>query len=118
MLLKRTAEQIVNDELDFLVDGVTGAPPIKRAVHARPANWEIIADEANIYGTDAAIRTYKSVFGDATMAASVKRISRWRQDLKKRNAPTQKKAILAYSSAIDTELFDLMVIRRSAGIFL
>ena len=63
------AEQIVNDGLDFLVDGVIRAPSKKRLLHARPVNWVIIVEEANIYGSYAAIRASKSVFGNATSQA-------------------------------------------------
>ena len=44
-----TAEQNVNDELDFIVDGLDeDVPSAKRILHTRPANWEIIAEEAEI----------------------------------------------------------------------
>ena len=49
--VERTAEQNVNDELDFIVDGLDeDVPYAKRILHTRPANWEIIAEEAEIYG--------------------------------------------------------------------
>ena len=49
--VERTAEQNVNDEVDFIVDGLDeGVPYAKRFLHTRPANWEIIAEEAKIYG--------------------------------------------------------------------
>ena len=35
--------QNVNDELDFIVDGLDeDVPYAKRILHTRPANWEII----------------------------------------------------------------------------
>ena len=47
--VERTAEQNVNDEVDFIVDGLDeGVPYAKRFLHTRPANWEIIAEEAEI----------------------------------------------------------------------
>ena len=38
VIVERTAERAINDEIDFLVDRVGEAPITKRVLHFRPAN--------------------------------------------------------------------------------
>ena len=87
----------------------------KRILHSRPSNWEIIADEANIYGNYSTIRTHQEVFSDASSLASYKRLSRWKKHLKNGEEPNMNKFHLAYSKEIDKELFDTALERRNEG---
>ena len=115
--VERSAEQNVNDELDFIVYGLDeDVPYAKRILHTRPANWEIIAEEAEIYGNYSTVKTYASTFANATSIAATRRLNRWKYDLKNGKVSKTRKAILAYSREIDVELFDLVTIRRSAGL--
>ena len=115
--VERTAEQNVSDELDFIIDGLDeDVPYAKRILHTRPANWEIIAEEAKIYGNYSTLTMYASVFANATSIPATRRLNRWKCDLKNGKVSKTRKAILAYSREIDVELFDLVTIRRSAGL--
>ena len=92
------------------------SPHAKRIHHARPVNWEIIAEEAKIYGNYSTLKTYASVFANATSIAATRRLNRWKCDLKNGKVSETRKAILAYSREIDVELSDLVTIRGSAGL--
>ena len=78
-----TAVQIVDEAIDGVVNCLDAAVASKkRILHSRPSNWEIIADEANIYGKYSTIRTYQEVFSDASSLASNKqmeeRLKKWK----------------------------------------
>ena len=114
--VKKTVVQMVDEAIDSVVNCLD-APfaSTKRILHSRPSNWEIIADEANIYGNYSTIRTYQEVFSDATSLASNKRLSRWKKDLKVGKQPNMNKFHLAYSKEIDKELFDTALARGNEG---
>ena len=114
--VKKTAVEIVNEAIDSVVNCLD-APfaSKKRILHSRPSNWDIIADEANMYGNYSTIRTYQEVFSAASSYASNKRLSRWKKDLKVGKQPNINKFHLAYSKEIDKELFDAALERRNEG---
>ena len=114
---EETAVQVVNEEINSVINCLDAdeAPIKKRILHARPTNWAIIAEGANIYGNYSTIRTYQAVFSNASSVTSNKRLSRWRKDLKDGKQPNQNKYHLAYSSEIDKELFEAVLVRRSEG---
>ena len=63
-----------------------------------------------IYGDYSTLKTYASVFANATSIAATRPLNRWKCNLKNGKISKTRKAMLAYSHEIDVELFDLVTI--------
>ena len=70
--------------------------------------------QKQIYGNYSTLKTYASVFANATSIAATRCLNRWKCDLKNGKVSKTRKAILAYSREIDVELFDLVTIRSDS----
>ena len=75
---ERTDEQKVQDDTDSVVEDLSVVPTMpKNGVkrHKRPPNWEDIADEAEVWGNDAAMANFASDFDGASDTIKYQRLN-------------------------------------------
>jgi hypothetical protein len=93
-------------------------PFIKR--QKRPPNWEDIADDALVYGNDAAIKSFPEEFIGASTTAKYQRLNQWKKDVK------VKKVVFtyhgkqvgppSYGNEIDLQLLQDCLTTRESGL--
>ena len=101
---ERTDEQKVQDEIDAVAEDipdVPSAPKIHVKRHQRPANWEDIADDAEVYGNDAAIANFSSAFEGSSDTANYQRVNQWKKDLKAKKVFSTSHGPPSYGKEID-----------------
>lgn len=89
----RSDEQIVQDAIDEIAEDIPDVIIQARVFmkrQKRPVNWEDIADDAQVYGNDAAIANFPDEFIGASVTAKYQRLNQWKKDVK------AKKVIFAY----------------------
>lgn len=116
---ERTDEQKVQDDIDSVLEDVPVAPAMpKNGVkrHRRPPNWEDIADEAEIWGNDAALANFASDFDGASQTAKYQRLNQWKKDLKDKKVSSVYQGQPSYGSEIDLLLLADCHTRRAVGL--
>ena len=84
--------------------------------HKRPPNREDIADEADIWGNDAAMRNFASEFNGASQTAKYQRLNQCKKDLKDKKISSAYQGQPSYGSEIDLLLFADCHARRVVGL--
>ena len=85
--VEETPVQSIQRQIDEIAENIDGDEMIgkKRPVKTwtkRPDNWVDIVEEANLFGSRQAIRSFEEQFEGLSQKASFKQINRWQKDVK------------------------------------
>ena len=113
--LQDSINALCDDELNLSNDDPV-SKKVKKTWNKRPENWQFIASESVIYGTDSVIRSFKDEFKGLSSSAAKQRVITWRKDLKSpEKIPDYRVRKPAYGSAIEEAVLRNANETREAG---
>ena len=104
---------------DGIAEDIPGAVKVSKVNvkrQNRPSNWELIADDAQVYGIEAAISNFPDEFEGTSLTAEYQRVNQWMKDLKEKKIAVSYHGPRSYGNEIDKLLLEDCRLTREVGL--